>query len=109
MWLLWLALPPIVHELGHWVTGRILGYKIKFRRSGLRFVWSDPDYRCEAHDILVNQMGFGAEFLFAFIAWRLGFFLPYFSVAVFHFLAYPWYAKTCTDFDNMILNGRIGR
>ena len=94
-WLLVFA-PPIVHEFGHWVAALLLGSPIRFYRSGWRFLWDWPDVSREKL-IIINQAGFGLELL-------LVPFLPlqYGIVAILHFLAYPHYAGTHSDFKGMI-------
>lgn len=104
MILLWGLLPPLVHELAHYIAALLVGGRISFRFEWghlgpvpiPRWLWSWPDLS-RGKLRIVCQAGFVAELALApWLPW------PYSVVALVHFAAYPWYAGRANDFRGMI-------
>jgi len=100
-----IALPMVLHELGHFFVALIFGKRIRFTFAvGYFFeipvpraTWRMPEDLSETQKKLVLQAGFAAEFLaMPFLPWI------YSAVALTHFLLYPWYADRDNDFAGMI-------
>jgi len=101
---LFTILPPVIHELGHFLAALLFGKVIKFRFSfgkikGIpvpRWVWNLPSGLTKNQIIFVTQAGFVYEFIAAL-------FLPkvYLAVACLHFTLYPWYAGKENDFSHL--------
>lgn len=100
----------IAHEGGHFLTAFCFGYRIRFYRDGLRFLWKMPALD-PWKQRFIAQMGFGTEFLVGLIllaffgtpgAWvEKSYLLAYWGFVTLHFLAYPWYAGSNSDFNWM--------
>lgn len=90
------------HEGGHFTAALFCGYRLRFYRAGFRLVWNMPS-ATPAKQRLIAQTGFGGEFLVGLLllvlfgtegAWiTKSYLIAYWSFAVLHFLAYPWYAS----------------
>lgn len=99
-----IILPIMVHELGHFCVALLFGKVIKFNFSfgklfGVpvpRWTWLMPHGLTLTQTKLIAQSGFALEL-------ALVPFLPvvYSVVAIIHFIAYPWYAGSSTDFKFM--------
>ena len=101
---LWLVSLPVIaafilHEGGHWMAAFCFGYRIKFRREGIRGVWDMPD-AAKWKQRIIAISGFGTEFLAApiFYSFWPEFGLRYVGVIVAHLIAYPLYAGEESDF-----------
>lgn len=94
-------LPPIIHELGHFIAALLFGKRIKFKFSlgkvfGIpvpRWTWKIPSGLTRGQVRFVSQAGFLSEF-----ACAVFFPATYLFVACLHFGLYPWYAGTDNDF-----------
>ena len=97
--LLGIALAYLLHEGGHCTAAFCFGHALKFRRTGLRFVWGMPDVEPWKQRIIALA-GFGTELLAVpiFIVSVPELALWYAVVAVLHFIAYPFYANEYNDF-----------
>lgn len=102
----------IAHEGGHYCASLFCGQKLHFRIEGFRVVWTMPSVSPNRQR-LIAQAGFGCEFLTGLIlalllgtegAWvDKAYLVAYWTFAVLHFWAYPWYAKgKSTDFKWMV-------
>lgn len=92
-----IALAFIIHEAAHYLTALAIGYRLKFRRQGLRYIWDMPD-DTEAHQRLIALSGFGAEIIAAPLLYFAG--LTLYPWVVFtHLCAYPFYAGGSSDFQ----------
>ena len=106
--LLYLIMPFLVHEAGHFLMALAFGTTLRFSfefgeflvkgRSIKvpRFVWKvDPKWSV-SQVRAVSQAGFVLEFLVAPL-----FLYPYFFVSLVHFTLYPWYSGEKSDFGLM--------
>ena len=92
----------IAHEGCHFLAALCFGYRLHFYRDGFRLLWNMPS-TTPAKQRLIAQAGFGGEFLVGLLllalcgtpgAWvTKSYLVAYWSFAVLHFLAYPWYAS----------------
>lgn len=90
------SLAFLIHESAHYLTALAFGYRLKFRRQGLRYIWDMPDtdkwkQRC------IALSGFGAEVLAVPLLYLVGLTAYPYVVAV-HLVAYNFYAKEYSDF-----------
>jgi hypothetical protein len=90
-----------VHEAGHWIVARLMGYSIQFRRSGFRFIWNMPVEATPRQKRIIAISGFGLELLAVIpvIALNPNYGLLYQMVADAHFIAYTFYAGDYNDFQ----------
>ena len=100
-----IALPMVLHEMGHFFVALIFGESIRFTFAvgyffGIpvpRATWRIPEGLTKNQKKLVLQAGFAVELLaMPFLPW------VYSAVAMTHFLLYPWYAGKENDFAGMI-------
>ena len=91
-----IALAVIIHEAAHYLTALAIGYRLKFHRQGLRYIWDMPN-DTESHQRLIALSGFGAEILVAPLLYFAGLWLYPWVVAA-HLMAYPFYAGDYNDF-----------
>lgn len=105
-WLIWLILPPVIHELGHYIAALVFGHRLRFYRGDPvlgflpRWLWRWPPGLTKKQKRFVAQAGFGLEILGALPAFFVGGWQYILTLAV-HFWAYPWYADTANDFEWM--------
>ena len=86
----------LIHEAAHYLTARLYGHKLVFRRQGIRYVWDMPE-DTPVRQRLIALSGFGAEILAVPIFYCAGLWAyPY--VAVVHLAAYSFYAGDYSDF-----------
>ena len=99
-----IALPMVLHEMGHFFVALIFGKRIRFTFAVGNFfeipvpraTWRMPQGLTKNQQRLVSQAGFAVEFLaMPFLPWI------YSAVALAHFLLYPWYAGMENDFTGM--------
>ena len=90
----------LVHEGGHWLAARAFGHRLRFCRSGFRWIWTMPEMPRWKQRI-VAIAGFGLEFLAAGVLLvtipTFGRF--YTGVALAHLVAYPFYSGRNSDFQ----------
>lgn len=99
----------LIHEGGHYLAALWFGHRLRYRLDwGVfqklkikipRYTWDMPLGLSKWQEKVVSVAGFGLEFLaaIAFVRFYPGFGLVYLSVAVGHFIAYPFYR---TDMQN---------
>ena len=91
-----IALAFAIHESAHYLTARLCGHRLVFRRQGLRLIWDMPEDK-PSRQRAIALSGFGAEILAVPIFIYLGLWAyPY--VAVVHLAAYSFYAGEYSDF-----------
>ena len=94
--LLSVVLAGLIHEMGHYTAALIFGYRLSFKRHGVRFIWDMPN-DTPKHQRLIALSGFGTEIVFAPLLYLAGLWLYPWVVAV-HLMAYPFYAGEANDF-----------
>jgi hypothetical protein len=50
----------LLHEVGHWLAS---GRALRFRREGVRWVWTMPEGIDDRHRAWIAKSGFGAQWL----------------------------------------------
>ena len=85
-----------IHESAHYLTARLCGHRLTFRRQGLRFIWDMPE-DTKQHQRLIALSGFGAEIVFAPLLYFVGLTI-YPWVVLTHLMVYSFYAGDYSDF-----------
>ena len=90
-----IALAFAIHESAHYLTARLYGHKLVFRRQGIRYIWDMPE-DTKQHQKLIALSGFGAEVIVAPLLYLVGLW-AYPFVVVGHLVAYKFYAGEYSD------------
>jgi hypothetical protein len=94
--LLSVAIAGLIHEMGHYTAALIFGYRLSFKRHGVRFVWDMPQEADLGQQRVIALAGFGAEIIAALL---IGWLLPLYPiVTVVHLLSYRFYSGDYNDF-----------
>jgi len=94
--LLSVVLAFLIHESAHYLTARLCGHKLVFRRQGIRYIWDMPE-DIPKRQKLIALSGFGAEIVFAPLLYFVGLW-AYPFVVVGHLVGYRFYAGDYSDF-----------
>lgn len=104
VFLMYAALPVLIHEGGHFLAALAFGKRLQFRFSWgrlgpvpvPRWTWMWPVVSREKLRVICHT-GFAFEIaLVPLLPW------PYQLVAVAHYIAYPWYAGESSDWRGVV-------